>query len=72
MPGEYLQQIRNAMRDDRKQVEGNEQQTQGQNVQRNPKMFHVPDVYYYDFDKPGLEKPWNDKDKNDEYFNYGM
>jgi hypothetical protein len=35
-------------------------------------MFHVPDVYYFDFDKPGLEKPWNDKDKNDEYFNYGM
>lgn len=35
-------------------------------------MFHVPDVYYFDFDKPGLEKPWNDKDKNDEYFNYGF
>jgi len=30
-------------------------------------------VYYFDFDKKGLEKPWlENKEKMDEYFNYGM
>lgn len=38
------------------------------------KNFIVPDVYYFDFEKQGLEKPWNEnnRDKNDEYFNYGF
>jgi hypothetical protein len=35
--------------------------------------FQVPDIYYFDFDRPGLEKPWKESfEKNDEYFNYGM
>lgn len=48
---------------------------QAQTTQRNANMknYIVPDVYYFDFDKQGLEKPWNEnRDKNDEYFNYGM
>ena len=36
-------------------------------------IYKVQDVYYFPFDKTGLEKPWNEnKEKNDEYFNYGM
>ena len=35
--------------------------------------YDVPDVYYFDFDKKGLEKPWTEnREKMDEYFNYGM
>lgn len=35
--------------------------------------FQVPDVYNFDFDRPGLEKPWKESfERNDEYFNYGM
>lgn len=75
MPGEYLQQLRNTRKAERTQVEVNEQQLQAQTTQRNAntKNYIVPDVYYFDFDKQGLEKPWNEnRDKNDEYFNYGM
>ena len=37
------------------------------------KNYYKPDVYDFDFDTVGLEKPWNEnKDKIDEYFNYGM
>ena len=33
----------------------------------------VGDVYFFEFDKPGLEKPWKDnKDKMEDYFNYGF
>jgi len=35
--------------------------------------FKVPDIFYFPFDKQGLEKPWaENRDKMDEYFNYGM
>jgi hypothetical protein len=35
--------------------------------------FVVPDVYCFDFDRQGLEKPWKESfERNDEYFNYGM
>lgn len=37
------------------------------------KKLRTPDVFYFPFDKPGLEKPWLESgEKNDEYFNYGM
>lgn len=37
------------------------------------KLLRVPDVYFFPFSKPGLEKPWLDnKEKMDEYFNYGF
>ena len=37
------------------------------------KKLRPPDVLYFPFDKPGLEKPWLESaEKNDEYFNYGM
>lgn len=30
------------------------------------------DVYFFDFERPGLEKPWNEnRDKLEDYFNYG-
>lgn len=36
------------------------------------KRFKVPDVYFFDFNTPGLEKPWQDnRDKMEDYFNYG-
>jgi len=32
----------------------------------------VPDIYYFPFDKAGLEKPWEEnREKVDDYFNYG-
>lgn len=35
--------------------------------------FVVPDVYAFDFERQGLEKPWKESfERNDEYFNYGM
>ena len=35
--------------------------------------FVVPDVYGFDFERQGLEKPWKESfERNDEYFNYGM
>jgi len=35
--------------------------------------FKVPDVYYFPFDKEGLEKPWvENKERMEDYFNYGM
>ena len=35
--------------------------------------LQVPDVYLFDFNRPGLEKPWLEStEKNDEYFNYGF
>lgn len=35
--------------------------------------FKVPDVYYFPWDKAGLEKPWvENADKTEDYFNYGM
>ena len=39
------------------------------------KSFQVPDIYdlNFDFEYPGLEKPWQDnREKLDDYFNYGM
>ena len=34
--------------------------------------FKVPYVFYFPFNDPRLEKPWNEnKEKVDEYFNYG-
>ena len=36
------------------------------------KRFKVPDVYFFDFNTPGLEKPWQEnRDKTEDYFNYG-
>jgi len=30
-------------------------------------------VYYFEFERPGLEKPWQEnRDKIEEYFNYGF
>lgn len=39
--------------------------------------FKIPDVYYFPFDKQGLEKPWEaktggDAARTEDYFNYGM
>ena len=37
------------------------------------KLLQIPYVYNFDFDKPGLEKPWQEnRDKMEDYFNYGM
>lgn len=37
------------------------------------KRTRVGDVYFFEFDKPGLEKPWQEnKDKMEDYFNYGF
>jgi len=31
------------------------------------------DVYFFEFEKPGLEKTWQDnKAKKEDYFNYGF
>lgn len=36
------------------------------------KRLRVGDVYFFDFDRPGLEKPWlENRDKMEDYFNYG-
>ena len=36
------------------------------------KRFKVPDVYFFDFNTVGLEKPWQEnRDKTEDYFNYG-
>ena len=36
-------------------------------------VFKIPDVYYFPFETPGLDKPWLDnKEKMEEYFNYGF
>ena len=43
------------------------------NANHHDQTFELPDVYSFDFSKPGLEKPWNENKENiDEYFNYGM
>ena len=50
----------------------NMQQIHG-NANHHDQTFELPDVYSFDFSKPGLEKPWNENKENiDEYFNYGM
>ena len=37
------------------------------------KRTKIGDVYFFEFDKPGLEKPWQEnKDKMEDYFNYGF
>jgi len=42
-------------------------------TEKESKRYMVPDVYFFDFNLPGLEKPWvENKEKMDEYFNYGM
>ena len=46
---------------------------EGETVQVHERIKEVPDVYSFDFDRTGLEKPWNvNAERNDEYFNYGM
>jgi hypothetical protein len=37
------------------------------------RVFQLPLVFYFDFDRAGLEKPWSSgsREKKDEYFNYG-
>lgn len=41
--------------------------------EKKQKRMKVGDVYFFEFDKPGLEKPWKDnKDKMEDYFNYGF
>ena len=46
---------------------------EGEQAQVHEKIKEIPDVYSFDFDRPGLEKPWNiNAERNDEYFNYGM
>lgn len=33
----------------------------------------VPDIYYFDFDRENLTKPWEDPNqKVDDYFNHGF
>ena len=35
--------------------------------------LYVPDVYYFDFDKPNLNKPWVEDPKTmGDYFNHGF
>ena len=55
------------------QEDEDEQQIQQPEVShRYKKTFEVPDIYQFPFDKPGLDRPWNEsKEKSDEYFNYG-
>lgn len=46
---------------------------EGETVQVHERIKEVPDVYSFDFDRTGLEKPWNvNAERNDEYFNYGF
>ena len=48
------------------------QEGEGPNALHEAK-FQVPDIYGFDFERPGLEKPWKESfERNDEYFNYGM
>lgn len=43
-----------------------------QHLAEHAKRLKVPDIYYFPFDRQGLEKPWNDqKEKTEDYFNYG-
>ena len=58
--------------------ENNDEQLGGQNGGQMAsgyqfdKNFDIPDIFDWDFDHPGLEKPWQEKGKQEDYFNYGM